>query len=109
MNKVLRQRRCVALLRMTVVVLLAVLLASMIPGVFAEGTDSFTIDEHAVFNDMSRSWLQGYEPSVSWDRMNLVLPIRADKAVSELSAQLLVQDETSFGRCVFLSPCFLTA
>ena len=94
MNKVLRQRRCVALLRMTVVVLLAVLLASMIPGVFAEGTDSFTIDEHAVFNDMSRSWLQGYEPSVSWDRMNLVLPIRADKAVSELSAQLLVQDET---------------
>ena len=57
--------------------LLAVLIAAMIPSAWADNTDTFTIDERTVFNDMSRSYLQGYEPVISWDRLTMVIPIRA--------------------------------
>ena len=75
------------------VLLLAVFFAAMSPGVFAEGTDDFTIDERAVFNDMSRSYLQGYEPVISWDRLTLVIPIRSEKAVGNIQAELIVAKE----------------
>ena len=51
--------------------LLAVLIAAMIPSAWADNTDTFTIDERTVFNDMSRSYLQGYEPVISWDRLTM--------------------------------------
>lgn len=75
------------------ILLMAVLIAAMIPCARAEGTDAFTIDERAVFNDMGRSYLQGYEPVVSWDRLTLVIPVRSEKAVSNIQAELIVRNE----------------
>ena len=75
------------------ILLLAVLIAAMIPSAWADNTDAFTIDERTVFNDMSRSYLQGYEPVVSWDRLTMVIPIRSEKAVSNIQAELIVANE----------------
>ena len=79
--------------RILSIFLLAVLLAAMIPCAFAEGTEAFTIDERAVFSDMSRSYLQGYEPDISWDRLSLVLPIRSEQAAGTIAAELIAADE----------------
>ena len=75
------------------ILLLAVLIAAMIPSAWADNTDAFIIDERAVFNDMSRSYLQGYEPVVSWDRLTMVIPIRSEKAVGNIQAELIVANE----------------
>ena len=75
------------------ILLLAVLIAAMIPRAWADNTDAFIIDERAVFNDMSRSYLQGYEPVVSWDRLTMVIPIRSEKAVGNIQAELIVANE----------------
>ena len=75
------------------ILLMAVLIAAMIPCARAEGTDDFTIDERAAFYDMSRSYLQGYEPVVSWDWLTLVIPIRSEKAVGNIQAELIVANE----------------
>ena len=75
------------------ILLLAVLIAAMIPCAWADSTDAFTIDERAVFNDMSRSYLQGYEPVISWDRLTLVIPIRSEKAVGNIEAELIAGNE----------------
>lgn len=75
------------------VLLLAVFLVAMIPDAWADNSDAFTIDERAVFNDMSRSYLQGYEASISWDRLTLVIPIRSETAVGDIRAELIVQNE----------------
>lgn len=75
------------------ILLLAVFLTAMIPCAWADSTDAFNIDERAVFNDMSRSYLQGYEPVVSWDRLTLVIPIRSEKALGNIGAELIVENE----------------
>ena len=75
------------------ILLLAVLIAAMIPSAWADNTDAFTIDERTVFNDMSRSYLQGYEPVISWDRLTMVIPIRSEKAVGNIQAELIVANE----------------
>ena len=75
------------------ILLLAVLIAAMSPCAYAESTEAFTIDERTVFNDMSRSYLQGYEPVVSWDRLTMVIPIRSERAVGNIQAELIVANE----------------
>ena len=75
------------------ILLLALFVAAMIPSAWADNTDAFIIDERAVFNDMSRSYLQGYEPVVSWDRLTMVIPIRSEKAVGNIQAELIVANE----------------
>lgn len=75
------------------ILLLVVLIAAMIPSAWADNTDAFTIDERTVFNDMSRSYLQGYEPVISWDRLTMVIPIRSEKAVGSIQAELIVANE----------------
>ena len=75
------------------ILLLAVFLTAMIPCAWADSTEAFTIDERIVFNDMSRSYLQGYEPVISWDRLTLVIPIRSEKAVGNIQAELIVANE----------------
>ena len=75
------------------ILLLAVFLTAMIPCAYADNTDAFIIDERAVFNDMSRSYLQGYEPVVSWDRLTMVIPIRSEKAVGNIEAELIAGNE----------------
>ena len=75
------------------ILLLALFVTAMIPCAWADSTDAFTIDERAVFNDMSRSYLQGYEPVISWDRLTMVIPIRSEKAVGSIQAELIVTNE----------------
>lgn len=95
MKKIFRLRRWATPLRMTVCALLAVFLAAMIPGALAEGTEAFTLDERAVLDGMSRSYLQGYEPAASGERLTLVIPVRSEKAVGNIQAELGVVDEAS--------------
>ena len=42
---------------------------------------------------MSRSYLQGYEPVVSWDRLTMVIPIRSEKAVGNIEAEMIAGNE----------------
>lgn len=79
--------------KLLIFLLMAVVLTAMIPSAWADNTDTFTIDERTVFNDMSRSYLQGYEPVVSWDRLTMVIPIRSEKAVGSIQAELIVANE----------------
>ena len=79
--------------KILIVLLAAVFLTALIPGAWADNTDAFTIDERAVLGDMSRSYLQGYEPVVSWDRLTMVIPIRSEKAVGSIQAELIVANE----------------
>lgn len=79
---------------MAVVLLLAAFLAAMVPGAFAQGAD-FTLDERAVLDGMNRSYRQGYEPTVSGDRLTLVIPVRSEKAVRDVQAELIVVDEAT--------------
>ena len=79
--------------RILLILLVAIFLAATIPCAWADSTDAFTIDERAIFNDMSRSYLQGYEPDISWDRLTLVIPIRSEKAVGNVQAELIVTNE----------------
>ena len=54
--------------------------------------DAFTIDERAVFNDMDRSYLQGYRPGVAWDYLTLVIPVRSETAAGNIQAELIPRD-----------------
>ena len=76
------------------ILLSAVLLVSLIPCAGAEDSQDFTIDEQMVFSDMSRSYLQGYQPSTSYNRLNLVIPIRSEHAVGSINAELIPAQES---------------
>lgn len=60
----------------------------------AEEPAPFVLDEGRVLPGMSRSWLQGYEPSIEGNRLTLILPILSEKAVDAIRVELLVQDES---------------
>ena len=72
--------------------LIAFLLA-MVPCAMAEEAEEFTIAERTVFWDMSRSWLQGYEPTISYDRLSLVVPICSASAADNVKAELIMENE----------------
>ena len=74
-------------------IIMAVFLITLIPFASAENTDAFIIDERCVFSDMSRSYLQGYEPAVAWDYLTLLMPIRSDKAIGSINAELILLNE----------------
>ena len=74
-------------------VLLTVLfLALIFPSVQAE--EAFTIDERRVLQGMNRSWLQGYEPTISRNTMTFVLPILSSAATDSIDAQIILADES---------------
>ena len=75
------------------VLLLVVLLAAMAPRARAENVGAFAVSERTVFTDMDRSWLQGYEPAVAWGWVSLVMPVCSEKAVGNIQAELLVENE----------------
>lgn len=62
-----------------IAVLLTVLFLVPIFGTQAEDSP-FTIDQDRILNSMNRSWMQGYEPSVSQNKWTLVLPILSETA-----------------------------
>lgn len=74
-------------------VLLTVLfLALIFPSVQAE--EAFTIDERRILQGMNRSWLQGYEPTISRNTMTFVLPILSSAATDSIDAQIILADES---------------
>ena len=48
----------------------------------------FEIDQHAEIDGMSRSWYQGYSPSISHHKMTICLPIRAESCVGDITVSL---------------------
>ena len=76
-----------------IAVLLTVLF--LVPNFGAQAEDSpFTIDQDRILNGMNRSWLQGYEPSVSQNKWTLALPVLSDEAYGFIQTELIMADET---------------
>ena len=81
-------------MRKTICILLAMLLVlSMSVTAFAA---EFEIDQHSTMDGMSRSWYQGYAPSISYHKMTLCLPIRADSCVGDITVSLALDDPNVF-------------
>ena len=57
-------------------------------------TEEFTISEESVFWDMKRSWLQGYQPTISYDRLALTVPIRSASGADNVKAELIAANES---------------
>ncbi|MBQ8620532.1 MAG: hypothetical protein IJ418_23910 [Clostridia bacterium] len=76
-----------------IAVLLTVLFLVPIFGAQAEDS-SFTIDQDRILNGMNRSWMQGYEPSVSQNKWTLVLPVLSETAYGYIQTELIMADET---------------
>lgn len=56
----------------------------------------FEIDRHAAIDGMSKSWYQGYEPSTSYHKMTIYLPIRAGSCVGDITVSLALDDPNVF-------------
>ena len=56
----------------------------------------FEIDQHAEINGMSRSWYQGYGPTIKNHTMTLCLPIRAESCVGDITVSLALDDPNVF-------------
>ena len=56
----------------------------------------FEIDQHATIDGMNRSWYQGYAPSISYHKMTICLPIRAESCVGDITVSLALDDPTVF-------------
>lgn len=56
----------------------------------------FEIDEHAAMDGMSRSWYQGYAPTISGHTMTLCLPLRAASCVGSISVSIALEDPNVF-------------
>ena len=69
------------------------LVLSMSVTVFAA---EFEIDQHSTMEGMSRSWYQGYSPTISYHKMTLCLPIRAESCVGDITVSLALDDPNVF-------------
>jgi len=56
----------------------------------------FEIDQHSTIDGMNRSWYQGYAPSISYHKMTLCLPIRAESCVGDITISLALDDPNVF-------------
>ena len=56
----------------------------------------FEIDQHAEIDGMSRSWYQGYEPTISYHTMTLCLPIRAESYTGDITVSIALDDPDVF-------------
>ena len=79
--------------RLTCILLTLLLVLSMSVTAFAA---EFEIDKHFKIDGMSRSWYQGYEPSISYDTMTLWLPIRGTSCVGDITASIGLDDPNVF-------------
>lgn len=61
---------------------------------FAEQQHAFAIDQRMVLAGMERSWLQGYTPEISRNRLTLVLPLVSPSAQGSIHGEVILQDET---------------
>ena len=56
----------------------------------------FGIDQHTTIDGMSRSWYQGYEPTISYHTMTLYLPIQANSCVGDITVSIALDDPNVF-------------
>ena len=81
-------------MRKTICMFLALLLVlSMSVTVFAA---EFEVDQHIKIDGMSRTWYQGYAPSISYHKMTICLPIRAASCVGDITVSLELDDPNVF-------------
>lgn len=76
---------------------LVLLLALAVPGQAAQ----ITLDETATISGMSRSWYQGYTPTVRSNMMTLCLPLRGEGLDGSITASIALDDPDLF---LFSSP-----
>ena len=79
--------------RFTCILLTMLLVLSMSVTAFAA---EFEIDQHSTMDGMSRSWYQGYGPTISYHKMTLCLPIRAESCVGDITVSLALDDPNVF-------------
>ncbi len=77
--------------RLFAVVLTALFLAPFFPA-RAETAPAFEIDVNTVLRGMDRSWLQGYAPTAEGGRWTMILPVRSDAAVGQITAELALPE-----------------
>ena len=75
-------------------VVLSVLLVLSV-GVTAFAAE-FEIDQHSTIDGMSRSWYQGYGPTIKNHTMTLCLPIRAQSYTGDITASITLDDPNVF-------------
>ena len=56
----------------------------------------FEIDQHETIDNMGKSWYQGYAPSISYHKMTVCLPIRAESCVGDITVSLALDDPNVF-------------
>ena len=56
----------------------------------------FEIDQNTKIDGMSRTWYQGYAPSISYHKMTLCLPIRAESCVGDITVSIALDDPNVF-------------
>ena len=81
-------------MRKTICILLTMLLVlSMSVTAFAA---EFEIDQHTKIDGMSRSWYQGYGPTIKNHTMTLCLPIQAESCVGDITVSITLDDPNVF-------------
>ena len=81
-------------MRKTICIFLTMLLVlSMSVTAFAA---EFEIDQHIKIDGMSRTWYQGYAPSISYHKMTICLPIRAASCVGDITVSFALDDPNLF-------------
>lgn len=79
--------------RLICVLLTVLLVLSISVTAFAA---EFEIDKHSAIDGMSRSWYQGYEPTISYHTMILCLPIRAESYTGDITVSIALDDPNVF-------------
>ena len=79
--------------RLISILLTLLLVLSMSVTAFAA---EFQIDQHSTIDGMNRSWYQGYAPSISYHKMTICLPIRAESCVGDITVSLALDDPNVF-------------
>ena len=79
--------------RVTCFLLTMLLVLSMSVTAFAA---EFEIDQHTKIDGMSRTWYQGYTSSISYHKMTICLPIRAESCVGDITVSLALDDPNVF-------------
>ena len=78
-----------------IAILLTALLLIPIFTAKSEEKADFEIDQRRVLQGMNRSWLQGYEPTISNNYLSMVLPILSDQAEGSIQTELIVLHESA--------------
>ena len=79
--------------RLTSILLTLLLVLSMSVTAFAA---EFEIDRYSTIDDMSRSWYQGYSPTIKNHTMTIYLPIRANSCVGDITVSIELDDPNVF-------------